>query len=125
MLTQVSSGTFDFALERLNGHAIVTGKVTFRISLLQSMVRSPQPSNPQLERYSPPPINSINQPEQYRPLPAGWEEYKDLHIGRTYFFDDNTRTTTWADPRHMSPYVPMGGTYRRRPLNSATLSIKK
>ncbi|KAI8808253.1 hypothetical protein BJ742DRAFT_869232 [Cladochytrium replicatum] len=31
------------------------------------------------------------------PLPSGWERRTD-HLGRTYFIDHNTRTTTWHRP---------------------------
>ncbi|KAG9302523.1 hypothetical protein G9A89_007227 [Geosiphon pyriformis] len=35
--------------------------------------------------------------DQYGPLPAGWERRVD-HLGRTYYVDHNTRTTTWTRP---------------------------
>ncbi|CAG8451338.1 3081_t:CDS:10 [Diversispora eburnea] len=35
--------------------------------------------------------------DQYGPLPPGWERRVD-HLGRTYYVDHNTRTTTWARP---------------------------
>ncbi|RKP10065.1 E3 ubiquitin-protein ligase RSP5 [Thamnocephalis sphaerospora] len=35
--------------------------------------------------------------DQYGPLPAGWECRVD-HLGRTYYVDHNTRTTTWNRP---------------------------
>ena len=31
------------------------------------------------------------------PIPAGWEEKVD-NLGRTYYVDHNTRTTTWTRP---------------------------
>lgn len=33
------------------------------------------------------------------PLPSGWERRTD-HLGRTYYVDHNTRTTTWTRPSH-------------------------
>ncbi|KAG8899505.1 hypothetical protein FRB99_006689 [Tulasnella sp. 403] len=33
------------------------------------------------------------------PLPPGWERRVD-HLGRTYYVDHNTRTTTWNRPNH-------------------------
>ncbi|KAG8734017.1 hypothetical protein FRC12_018685, partial [Ceratobasidium sp. 428] len=33
------------------------------------------------------------------PLPAGWERRQD-HLGRTYYVDHNTRSTTWNRPSH-------------------------
>ncbi|KAJ3115576.1 hypothetical protein HDU96_000400 [Phlyctochytrium bullatum] len=35
--------------------------------------------------------------DQYGPLPSGWERRVD-HLGRTYYVDHNTRTTTWQRP---------------------------
>ena len=35
------------------------------------------------------------------PLPSGWERRVD-HLGRTYYVDHNTRTTTWHRPRSSS-----------------------
>ncbi|CAG8491634.1 2216_t:CDS:10, partial [Scutellospora calospora] len=35
--------------------------------------------------------------DQYGPLPSGWERRVD-HLGRTYYVDHNTRTTTWTRP---------------------------
>lgn len=39
-----------------------------------------------------------------RPLPAGWERRLDQQ-GRTYYVDDNTRSTTWNDPRDTATRV--------------------
>lgn len=35
--------------------------------------------------------------DEYGPLPAGWERRTD-HLGRTYYVDHNTRSTTWTRP---------------------------
>ncbi|CAG8539950.1 78_t:CDS:10 [Ambispora leptoticha] len=35
--------------------------------------------------------------DHYGPLPSGWERRVD-HLGRTYYVDHNTRTTTWTRP---------------------------
>ncbi|CAI2172982.1 11836_t:CDS:10 [Funneliformis geosporum] len=35
--------------------------------------------------------------DQYGPLPPGWERRVD-HLGRTYYVDHNSRTTTWTRP---------------------------
>ncbi|CAG8585539.1 14362_t:CDS:2, partial [Cetraspora pellucida] len=35
--------------------------------------------------------------EDHAPLPPGWERRVD-HLGRTYYVDHNTRTTTWTRP---------------------------
>jgi E3 ubiquitin-protein ligase NEDD4 len=37
--------------------------------------------------------------DQQGPLPEGWERRVD-HLGRTYYVDHNTRTTTWNRPSH-------------------------
>lgn len=36
--------------------------------------------------------------DQYGPLPAGWERRVD-HLGRTYYVDHTTRSTTWTRPQ--------------------------
>ena len=36
--------------------------------------------------------------DAFGPLPPGWERRVD-HLGRTYYIDHNTRTTTWHRPR--------------------------
>ncbi|KAI8052802.1 E3 ubiquitin-protein ligase RSP5 [Syncephalis plumigaleata] len=41
--------------------------------------------------------NGPNSTDQYGPLPRGWERRVD-HLGRTYYVDHNTRTTTWNRP---------------------------
>ncbi|PWY97203.1 putative ubiquitin-protein ligase [Testicularia cyperi] len=35
--------------------------------------------------------------DEYGPLPSGWERRTD-HLGRTYYVDHNTRSTTWTRP---------------------------
>ena len=42
-------------------------------------------------------------------LPLGWEQ-RHTSEGRPYFVDHNTRTTTWADPRHQQ-YARFGQTH--------------
>eukprot|EP00842_Homolaphlyctis_polyrhiza_P005494 jgi/Hompol1/5946/HPOL_000911-RA len=36
--------------------------------------------------------------DQFGPLPSGWERRVD-HLGRTYYIDHNSRSTTWHRPR--------------------------
>lgn len=58
--------------------------------------QSPQPAPPS----TPPAQNGRNfdpSVDQYGPLPAGWERRIDP-LGRTYYVDHNTRTTTWNRP---------------------------
>ncbi|GAA5822989.1 hypothetical protein JCM11251_004448 [Rhodosporidiobolus azoricus] len=40
--------------------------------------------------------------DQYGPLPPGWERRVD-HLGRTYYVDHTTRTTTWTRPNRDTP----------------------
>lgn len=40
---------------------------------------------------------SDNRSDDQGPLPPGWERRTD-HLGRTYFVDHNTRSTTWTRP---------------------------
>lgn len=37
--------------------------------------------------------------DQYGPLPTGWERRVD-HLGRTYYVDHTSRTTTWTRPQN-------------------------
>lgn len=55
----------------------------------------PSSSAPSRER----PERDFNSREdQYGPLPANWERRVD-HLGRTYYVDHGTRTTTWTRPQ--------------------------
>ncbi|KAN0066446.1 hypothetical protein ACQY0O_000540 [Thecaphora frezii] len=40
---------------------------------------------------------SDSRSDEYGPLPPGWERRTD-HLGRTYYVDHNTRSTTWTRP---------------------------
>ncbi|SCV66926.1 BQ2448_5572 [Microbotryum intermedium] len=51
--------------------------------------------------------------DQYGPLPIGWERRVD-HLGRTYYVDHTTRTTTWTRPK-----PPTAGTNATGPAASA------
>ncbi|KAJ1927635.1 hypothetical protein IWQ60_002738 [Tieghemiomyces parasiticus] len=41
------------------------------------------------------------------PLPSGWERRTD-ELGRAYYVDHNTRTTTWRLPEHLVAHFPPG-----------------
>ena len=43
------------------------------------------------------PRAAIQMSDDQGPLPPGWEKRTD-HLGRTYYVDHNTRTTTWTRP---------------------------
>ena len=43
--------------------------------------------------------NFNSREDQYGPLPPGWERRVD-HLGRQYYVDHNTRSTTWTRPRN-------------------------
>lgn len=43
--------------------------------------------------------------DQYGPLPPGWERRVD-HLGRTYYVDHTTRTTTWTRPNREQASQP-------------------
>ncbi|SCZ95738.1 BZ3500_MvSof-1268-A1-R1_Chr8-1g09765 [Microbotryum saponariae] len=51
--------------------------------------------------------------DQHGPLPIGWERRVD-HLGRTYYVDHTTRTTTWTRPK-----PPTAGTNVTGPAASA------
>lgn len=55
-----------------------------------SQANSASAANPQLRNFNP-------NVDQYGPLPTGWERRIDP-LGRTYYVDHNTRTTTWNRP---------------------------
>lgn len=70
--------------------------------------------------------------DQYGPLPEGWERRVD-HLGRTYYVDHGTRTTTWTrptgptasattglPPSSASPNSGAGATALARHLNRTT-----
>ncbi|TIC76091.1 HECT-domain-containing protein [Wallemia mellicola] len=50
--------------------------------------------------------------DQYGALPAGWERRTD-HLGRTYYVDHNTRTTTWNRPNNNTTSVTNQSAERR------------
>ncbi|TIA76152.1 hypothetical protein E3P91_00019 [Wallemia ichthyophaga] len=50
--------------------------------------------------------------DQYGSLPSGWERRTD-HLGRTYYVDHNTRTTTWNRPNNLSTSVNNQSAERR------------
>lgn len=56
---------------------------------------SPQPPPPPPNNNNKP--NNVPQTQQLPPLPAGWEQRTDP-LGRVYYVDHNTRTTTWERP---------------------------
>lgn len=47
--------------------------------------------------------------DQYGPLPEGWERRVD-HLGRTYYVDHTTRTTTWTRPHSSAAENVAGAT---------------
>ena len=46
---------------------------------------------------TPRPGGADSRSDEYGPLPPGWERRTD-HLGRTYYVDHNTRSTTWTRP---------------------------
>lgn len=52
--------------------------------------------------------------DQYGPLPGGWERRVD-HLGRTYYVDHTSRTTTWTRPqREATAAAPTDATSAER-----------
>jgi E3 ubiquitin-protein ligase NEDD4 len=65
-----------------------------------SSSQQPKPDEPTQGRpgnHSSTSLSSVE--DQYGPLPPGWERRVD-HLGRTYYVDHNTRSTTWNRPRN-------------------------
>ncbi|GAA5885327.1 hypothetical protein JCM6882_009571 [Rhodosporidiobolus microsporus] len=61
--------------------------------------------------------------DQYGPLPPGWERRVD-HLGRTYYVDHTTRTTTWTRPNRdaSAPAAPAAATPATAPPSAAAPS---
>lgn len=55
----------------------------------------PPPGNAQLQQQRSQPLSSFE--DQFGRLPPGWERRTD-NLGRTYYVDHNTRSTTWVRP---------------------------
>ena len=79
-----------------NDREPVSGRLTFTIKVI-SGTQEPvlaKPSNPPQQ---PRILSSVE--VSFGPLPTGWERRVD-HLGRTYYIDHNTRSTTWHRPRN-------------------------
>ncbi|GAA5945146.1 hypothetical protein JCM1841_001769 [Sporobolomyces salmonicolor] len=78
-------------------------------------------------------VNSVGTPatrefnareDQYGPLPAGWERRVD-HLGRTYYVDHTTRTTTWTRPnRDATGASPTSATAPAAPASTASSAAR-
>jgi len=68
---------------------------------IQPLLQDVHPhSNPQPVSSLPgqgPTAGSATHWDEYGPLPSNWERRQD-HLGRNYYVDHNTRTTTWHRP---------------------------
>ena len=74
----------------------VTGRMQ-NLSISQSIPNAPQPNGTHTQTAG----SGSQQMSSFRDnqgmLPAGWERRED-NLGRTYYVDHNTRTTTWTRP---------------------------
>ena len=103
-------------LKKSNSNDVVQGKVTIvlstnlnaaprtashgtrRPSASSSIVTSPNQSEPSRPpRPSQSTVPSSNREDYLGPLPNGWERRTD-NLGRNYYVDHNTRSTTWTRP---------------------------
>lgn len=52
------------------------------------------------------PVNRFGEYRKYSggSLPPGWEECRDATIGKSFYIDHNTRTTTWEHPYQDKPW---------------------
>lgn len=128
--------TFTLNLRKSNTNETVQGKITLTImcrgtqqgglqppgvdrTLPDSSSNSINEQTPSSSSQLPPPASgetdSPSSPaglspfeDQYGRLPQGWERRVD-HLGRTYYVDHNTRTTTWNRPPISSPGPSIAG----------------
>ncbi|CAE6396969.1 unnamed protein product [Rhizoctonia solani] len=63
----------------------------------QPSIASPRAAVDPLNPVQPSTANFSSTEDNIGPLPPGWERRQD-HLGRTYYVDHNTRTTTWNRP---------------------------
>ena len=73
-------------------------------NMVPMMPQAPQPAvAPQPQAASPSQQRNFSTTEDHLgPLPQGWERRVD-HLGRTYYVDHNSRTTTWNRPNMNVP----------------------
>ncbi|PWN26791.1 HECT-domain-containing protein [Jaminaea rosea] len=70
----------------------------------------------------PPAAAAGNRSDEHGPLPAGWERRTD-HLGRTYYVDHNTRSTTWQRPTASTSANQANATAaERQRVNNRTLA---
>ncbi|KAJ3198198.1 hypothetical protein HDU82_001259, partial [Entophlyctis luteolus] len=77
-----------------NGHLAVPTNVEHRTS--QSSMQSGNTQGSAAPTPARPPVLTSFE-DHLGPLPSGWERRTD-HLGRNYYVDHNTRTTTWQRP---------------------------
>ncbi|KAI8916369.1 hypothetical protein EDD86DRAFT_198382 [Gorgonomyces haynaldii] len=123
-------------LKKSNSNEPISGKISFTLDLSGTTItdvasqmqqlqlgRVPKPTDPPEET-----VGSSSQArilssveDSFGPLPAGWERRVD-DMGRTYYIDHNTRTTTWHRPRTATSSEQQETVNREREqLNSRTL----
>jgi E3 ubiquitin-protein ligase NEDD4 len=106
-------------LKQSNATESISGKISFTIesvadTLNRLNLTATQPSSststPAQQQNTPEPSKNNAEVSQanrvlssvedaFGALPAGWERRVD-HLGRTYYIDHNTRSTTWHRPRY-------------------------
>lgn len=74
-----------------------TGPSTMTTSTVPSSTAQPPAATPQTAQQNTQLRNFNPTVDQYGPLPPGWERRMDP-LGRMYYVDHNTRTTTWNRP---------------------------
>jgi E3 ubiquitin-protein ligase NEDD4 len=105
---EVVSGSLDIRITPLGDLGQVQGSsqgpssVPPTISIQQAPDAQPPKHTPptRLTNNSVSTISSLE--DDQGPLPTGWERRVD-HLGRTYFVDHNSRSTTWNRPRQNLP----------------------
>lgn len=59
--------------------------------------------------------------DELGPLPTGWERRTD-HLGRTYYVDHNTRSTTWTRPSNDPTVQRLNAEHERARMNGIALA---
>jgi hypothetical protein len=85
-------------LNKSTSKLVVTGKVIIGIRTIVGYgENSKAPKAPRPPKPPKPPANFSSFEDAQGRLPAGWERRED-NLGRTYYVDHNTRTTSWIRP---------------------------
>jgi E3 ubiquitin-protein ligase NEDD4 len=98
-LTQSADEMITRDLKKSSDNLVVHGKVILNLSTNLDIPLSALPDTTSSPSKIPPPGPFQ---DAQGPLPAGWESRED-NLGRTYYVDHNTRSTSWNHPTASTP----------------------